>query len=79
MAVPKSRHTKSKRDRRRANIFLKVKALVTCGNCGVKILTHRACSECGYYKGRKVFDVAEKEKKKKGDAAEEKSGPLKGM
>lgn len=79
MAVPKSRHTKSKRDRRRAHIFLKEKILTACENCGVKILTHRACSECGYYKGRKVLDIAEKEKKKKAGVAEEKSGPFKGI
>lgn len=28
--------------------------LVSCEHCGEATLPHRACSACGYYKGRKV-------------------------
>ncbi len=69
MAVPKSRHCKSRRDRRRSHLKLEVSALVACARCGKMILTHRACPACGYYKGRMVVNVLEKveksEKKKR--------------
>lgn len=60
MAVPKSRHTKSKRNRRRSHIFLKSPALTNCPKCGTAILPHTLCSNCGYYKGREVINVLEK-------------------
>jgi len=64
MPVPKSRHTKSKRDRRRAHIFLKHPPLVICSKCGRKILPHTVCPYCGYYKKREVIDVLGKLEKK---------------
>ncbi len=62
MAAPKSRTSKWRRDRRRAqNFFNKFKrslpSLTTCSNCGEKILPHRVCPYCGYYKGREVISV----------------------
>ena len=57
MAVPKSRGTKSKRDKRRQHIFLKKPTLTKCSKCGKLILPHIVCSFCGYYKGREVIDV----------------------
>jgi len=69
MAVPKQRHTKSRRDRRRMNIFLKAPVLVKCPKCGRQVLPHTVCQFCGYFKGREVIDVmkklTKKERKKK--------------
>ena len=69
MATPKSRGTKSKRDKRRLHIFLKESTLSKCPKCGKLILPHTVCSFCGYYKGRVVIDVlsklTKKERKKK--------------
>jgi len=31
--------------------------LVKCPNCGSMTLNHYACSECGFYRGRKVLDM----------------------
>lgn len=64
MAVPKSRRTKSSRDRRRAHIYLSEKGLLKCANCGAKKLPHRVCKKCGYYKGEPVLEVEKKKKKK---------------
>jgi large subunit ribosomal protein L32 len=64
MAVPKQRHTKSRRDKRRANIFLKTPNLTTCPKCGKPILPHSVCPNCGYYKGVEVIDVLKKLTKK---------------
>ena len=57
MAVPKQRHTKSRRDRRRAHIRLFPAKLITCSKCGKLKLPHAVCSYCGYYNGREVIDV----------------------
>ena len=64
MAVPKQRHTKSRRDRRRVHLRLTLPQLVTCPKCGKLKLPHTACSYCGYYKDRKIIDVLKKVGKK---------------
>lgn len=64
MGVPKSRHTRSKRDRRRAHIFLESPALTNCQKCGKKILPHNVCWSCGYYKGKEMINILEKLEKK---------------
>ncbi len=64
MAVPKQRHTKSRRNKRRIHIFLKAPALTKCPKCGHISLPHRVCPNCGFYKGLEVIDVLEKLTKK---------------
>lgn len=69
MAVPKKRHTKSRRDRRRSHIKLRKVNLSLCPRCKEPVLPHRACLSCGTYKGKEVVDVLAKltkrERKKK--------------
>lgn len=38
--------------------------LVACAKCGMRILPHRVCPNCGYYKGRQEVDVLAKLDKK---------------
>ncbi len=64
MAVPKQRHTKSRRNKRRANIFLKSPGLTTCPKCGKPVLPHTVCFNCGYYKKTEVIDILKKLTKK---------------
>ncbi|MBD3282437.1 MAG: 50S ribosomal protein L32 [Candidatus Portnoybacteria bacterium] len=64
MAVPKQRHTKSRRNRRRSHLRLKKKNLSSCPKCGEVILPHRACVNCGQYNNREVVDVLAKLEKK---------------
>ena len=59
MPNPKSRHSKSRRGKRRAHDFLTSRNLSTCTNCGSPVLPHRVCASCGYYKGRQVIEVKE--------------------
>jgi len=55
MPVPKQRHNSSRGKRRRAgHKKLQAKNLVICSNCSNKIIPHKACPKCGYYKGKKV-------------------------
>jgi large subunit ribosomal protein L32 len=64
MAVPKQRHTKSRRDKRRAHIKLAKPLLAACPKCARPVLSHTVCQNCGYYKGAEVVDVLKKLTKK---------------
>ncbi len=61
---PKRKHSKGRRDRRRAHDALETANLVACSNCGTMILPHVVCPNCGFYKGREVVEVKKEEKKK---------------
>tara|TARA_Y100000310_G_scaffold297718_1_gene330985 strand:- start:285 stop:569 length:285 start_codon:yes stop_codon:yes gene_type:complete len=69
MAVPKQRHTKSRRDKRRMHLYIKEVVSGICSKCGKTIKPHTVCQSCGYYKGREMIDVlaklTKKERKKK--------------
>lgn len=69
MAVPKKRHTKSRRNKRRSHQALEKIKLSICSKCKEPILPHHFCPFCGTYKGREVIDVmaklTKKERKKK--------------
>lgn len=64
MGVPKQKHTKSRRDKRRGNIYIKPTSLTVCPKCGKPVLPHTVCFNCGTYKGRDVIDVMKKLNKK---------------
>jgi len=64
MAVPKKRTPSSRRNRRRANIFIKEPQLVKCKKCGKPTLPHTICHECGFYKGKEYINVMAKLEKK---------------
>lgn len=57
MANPKRKHSKTRRDTRRAHDALKPAGTVACSNCGEPKAPHRVCSACGYYKGKQVLAV----------------------
>jgi large subunit ribosomal protein L32 len=61
MPNPKRRHSKARRDRRRAHDALASPATSVCPNCGEAKLPHRACGHCGHYRGRQVTEGKEKE------------------
>ena len=53
MAVPKSKVSKARRDKRRSSHWkLAVPGLVKCPKCGEFRMPHRLCKACGTYKGR---------------------------
>ena len=59
MGVPKRKTSKARRDKRRANQGVAVPALARCSQCNEMRLAHRACPNCGYYKGRLVLELEE--------------------
>jgi len=63
MANPKYKTSRSKTRRRRANINQPIPTITICPNCKKPTQPHRICASCGYYKGRNVFEIKEKEKK----------------
>ena len=70
MANPKRKHSRSRRDKRRANWKLEAPNSSACPQCQSAIMSHRACPNCGYYKGEIAIIVKEKKSKKKEESAE---------
>ncbi len=57
MAVPKYKISKARTRRRRSiNMKLSVPNLIECSNCGAKVLPHRVCKKCGFYKGSQIIE-----------------------
>jgi large subunit ribosomal protein L32 len=59
MPVPKKRTSRAKRGTRRAHDALRLPAISTCPECGAPVSPHRACPECGKFKGEEVIKVEE--------------------
>ena len=60
MALPKRRHSSTRRDKRRTHWKMKNPAVSRCPHCNHTKLPHRVCPNCGHYGGEEV--VAEKSK-----------------
>ncbi len=65
MGVPKKKRSKSRKKSRVSQSKLLSPPLAVCPQCKAPIMPHFACPKCGYYKGKQVVIVKEKEKKKK--------------
>lgn len=61
MANPKQKFGKSRTRKRRANWKAESPSLVACPKCKAMKMPHSVCGECGYYDGREVVKVAEKD------------------
>lgn len=61
MANPTSKHTRSRRDKRRANWKVLSPTIGLCPACQEPKLPHRVCMSCGSYNGKKILEVVEKE------------------
>jgi large subunit ribosomal protein L32 len=59
MAVPKRKTSKSRRDQRRAHDAVGTPAKSKCPQCGEPKLPHRACPNCGTYRGRQIIRIEE--------------------
>ena len=55
--LPKRKVSKGRRNRRRAHDAIGVPKLVECGNCHEKMMPHRVCPHCGYYRGKAVLEL----------------------
>lgn len=57
MPNPKRRHSKARRDKRRAHDALERPAISNCDNCGEAKMPHRVCGHCGHYNKRLVIEI----------------------
>ncbi|MDP3998174.1 MAG: 50S ribosomal protein L32 [bacterium] len=66
--LPKRRHSRARKGKRRQAISLKSTAFGSCPNCGALKRPHMVCQNCGNYKGKPVIVKKEKKtrKEKKG-------------
>ncbi|MGM0629038.1 MAG: 50S ribosomal protein L32 [Patescibacteria group bacterium] len=55
--VVRMRLNRSQRNNRRSQQAYKGNSLILCPECGARKMPHRACDNCGMYKGRMVIDV----------------------
>jgi large subunit ribosomal protein L32 len=57
MAVPRSKTSKARTSRRQTiNMKLTAPALIECGTCGNRVLRHRVCPKCGFYRGKQIIN-----------------------
>ncbi len=61
MPNPTHKHTRSRRDKRRANWKVTAPNSVLCPECQEPKLPHRICQHCGTYRGKKILETVEKE------------------
>ena len=60
MAVPKHRVSKARgRSRKAQTMRLETPTMVECSNCGNRVLLHRVCPTCGFYRGKQVIKPEE--------------------
>ena len=60
-ALPARRISKTRKRLRRTHLKKSAPTVTTCPNCNSPIALHRACTNCGYYKGKDVLGKEEKE------------------
>lgn len=60
MANPTHRHTRARRDKRRANWKGENPTITQCPECQEPKVPHSLCTSCGMYNGRRVLAVVEK-------------------
>ena len=58
MALPKRRQSKARSRKRRTHYKSKATSLAKCAQCKQSKLPHRACPNCGYYRGRPVISTS---------------------
>lgn len=60
-AVPARKVSKTRKNKRKTHLKKETPTIVKCKNCGEVVAPHRACTKCGYYKGKDVLKQEEVE------------------
>lgn len=68
MPTPKRKLSRSRRDKRSSNKFIRPKSFFNCNNCQAPALSHQICESCGFYKGKKVLETKMDRSLKRGQA-----------
>ncbi len=61
MALPKRKTSKSRRNMRRSHDALRARPVLVCPRCSEIKMPHRACPNCGYYRGRQAVVMESEE------------------
>ncbi len=59
MALPKTRISRARGRKRRTHWKAAHVSFMECPQCGSMKMPHRACPDCGYYRGRPVVSAKE--------------------
>ncbi|MCH8326970.1 MAG: 50S ribosomal protein L32 [Candidatus Marinimicrobia bacterium] len=59
MAHPKRKQSRSRSAKRRTHWKLTPQLPSSCPQCGQPKMSHRACPNCGYYRGRPVISPSQ--------------------
>ena len=62
-ALPFRRISKTAKRQIRTHLKKTAPTVATCSNCGATLAPHRACTKCGYYKGKEAIKVQKEETK----------------
>ena len=57
MAVPKRKHSKARKRKRRSHLALEAPSGAQCARCGAEKVPHAVCTNCGHYRGRDVLKL----------------------
>ncbi|HET6453719.1 MAG TPA: 50S ribosomal protein L32 [Armatimonadota bacterium] len=63
MPLPKRRHSSTRGAKRRTHYKLDAPNVTECPRCHAPRLPHHVCRSCGFYNGRLILEVKEREKK----------------
>jgi large subunit ribosomal protein L32 len=61
-ALPKQRISQAHQGNRRRHHFIAAPQLVACKTCGEMKKSHHVCPSCGYYRGRQVIQIEERQR-----------------
>ena len=61
-ALPARRVSKTSKRMRRTHLKKDAPTISKCPQCGEALAPHRACTKCGYYKGKDVLKLNEETK-----------------
>jgi large subunit ribosomal protein L32 len=57
MAVPRAKTSKARtRRRQKINMRLDAPTTVECAGCGSRVVLHRVCPKCGFYRGKQIIE-----------------------
>ena len=59
MALPKRRQSKTRGRKRRTHYKSASTSIMKCPQCSETKMTHRACANCGYYRGHPVISISQ--------------------
>jgi large subunit ribosomal protein L32 len=60
MGLPSKRRTRTSKKQRASHFAIKTVNTIKCESCGAKTFPHKACVDCGAYKGKAVADTAKR-------------------